>query len=140
MELERYVCELLRSYRLLFGKDKNSRELFRKLQRRCTPSTLLSDPVLAELCLSSVLKTSTHIPDRNTYQLLSLFPIHHRILRLKAHLDARKPMGWRELWHDRRDSGEWSTFWAVLWIGGVGLCLSILSLGVSVLQLWRQWG
>lgn len=42
------------------------------------------------------------------------FPVFEDKLRiLVAYMDTQKPGGLRGLWHDKRDSGAWFTFWAV---------------------------
>jgi hypothetical protein len=63
------------------------------------------------------------------------YPVFGDKLRvLVAYMDSQKPGGLRGLWYDKRDSGAWFTFWAVLWIGGISLLLAFCSLAVSVAQ------
>jgi hypothetical protein len=44
------------------------------------------------------------------------------------------PHNWKTLWHDHRNNGNWWQFWAVLFIGGTTIILSILSLAF---QIWQ---
>ncbi|KAK4941379.1 hypothetical protein LTR10_018648 [Elasticomyces elasticus] len=57
-----------------------------------------------------------------------------RLRELKAYMDSQKPGGIRGLWADKRDSGQWYTFWAVLIIGGLGLLISFLGLVAGIVQ------
>ncbi|KAI1626107.1 hypothetical protein EDD37DRAFT_330833 [Exophiala viscosa] len=57
-----------------------------------------------------------------------------RLKELKAYMDSQKPGGIRGLWADKRDSGQWYTFWAVIIIGGLGLLVSFLGLVAGIVQ------
>ncbi|KAK3365466.1 hypothetical protein B0T24DRAFT_635918 [Lasiosphaeria ovina] len=137
-EVTEYLSEVLQSYRLLFGQNKASRDLFQKIK----PSAAFAfayDPLLDELCSSP--HPVGHLVDREAYPLLPTFPfLGGRIQELQNQLDARKPRTWGDLWRDRRDSAQWMTFWTVLIFGGIGITLNLLSFIVGFLQLWRQWG
>ena len=58
----------------------------------------------------------------------------NRVRILKAYMDMQKPSGLRALWRDKRDSGQWYTFWLVSIIGGIGILLALASLAVSIAQ------
>ena len=74
----------------------------------------------------------THLTETTSYLQ---FPIHqHRIRALKQYMDQQKARSLRDLWRDKRDTLSWYTFWAVIIIGGVGLLLTLASLGVSSAQ------
>jgi hypothetical protein len=57
-----------------------------------------------------------------------------RIRILRHYMDTRKPTGFRNLWHDRRDSLTYFTFWAVLIFGGLSILLAALGVALGVAQ------
>ncbi|ORY10011.1 hypothetical protein BCR34DRAFT_359482 [Clohesyomyces aquaticus] len=68
-------------------------------------------------------------------QLFEQYVVFERRLRmLQAYVDSQRPGGIQALWRDRRDGLAWYTFWAVIFIGGSGLIVSVLSLGATVAQ------
>jgi hypothetical protein len=136
-EVSEYLSEILVSYRLLFGQNKVSRELFDKI-KPLKSNDFIPDPYLIDLCHSK--HPPTHIVDKDAYLLVSSFQfLRTRLGRLKDYLDNMKPKTWREMWRDRRNSPEWWTFWTVLTVGSLGLTLSTISTIATVLALWRQW-
>ena len=58
----------------------------------------------------------------------------NRVRVLKAFMDMQKPSGLRALWRDKRDSGQWYTFWLVSILGGISIVLALASLAVSIAQ------
>jgi hypothetical protein len=58
----------------------------------------------------------------------------NRVRILKAYMDMQKPSGLRALWRDKRDSGQWYTFWLVSILGGISILLALASLAVSIAQ------
>jgi hypothetical protein len=58
----------------------------------------------------------------------------NRVRILKAYMDMQKPSGLRALWRDKRDSGQWYTFWLVSIVGGISILLALASLAVSIAQ------
>lgn len=58
-----------------------------------------------------------------------------RLLVLKGML---RPTGLRELWRDKRDSLQWYTFWAVVFLGCVGIFMGIIQIAVGALQAWAS--
>ncbi|KAL2067207.1 hypothetical protein VTL71DRAFT_1631 [Oculimacula yallundae] len=87
-----------------------------------------------------------HLPTEETHvssfgtkamqqDLYEKYPAFEDNLRIVvAYMDSQKPGGLRGLWYDKRDSGAWYTFWAVLWIGGISLIIGLLSLVASIAQ------
>ena len=57
-----------------------------------------------------------------------------RLRVLRHYMDTSKPTGFRNLWHDRRDSLTYYTFWGVIVLGGLSVLLGLLSLLVGVAQ------
>jgi hypothetical protein len=104
-EVSEYMSEILLSYRLFFGQDKSSREVFWKVR----PNEVFGigvDSLLSDLC-GSKSPISGIVRDRPSYALKATFPfLRRRIILLKSHLDERKPKSWREVWNDRRDSAQ----------------------------------
>ena len=65
----------------------------------------------------------------------SSFGSYEKRLRVLRHyMDTSKPTGFRNLWHDRRDSLAYYTFWGVIILGGLSVVLGLLSLFVGVAQ------
>jgi hypothetical protein len=63
------------------------------------------------------------------------FPVFEtRLRQLRHYMDSQKPRGFRQLWHDKRDSLNYYTFWGVIIFGGVSVFLAFFSLAVSVAQ------
>ena len=124
--------EILLSYRLLFGRSKKSRALFRLTDPYAGLSNNARDPILASLCSSR----SCHLldlPETGRYNLPRDFPIlRYRIAMLQRHLSRTAPRTWTQLWSDKRDSAQWLTFWAVICFGACGTFLALLQ---AVLQL-----
>ncbi len=58
----------------------------------------------------------------------------NRVRILKTWMDQQKPSGLIALWRDKRDSGQWYTFWLVLIVGGISIILSLASLAASIAQ------
>jgi len=139
-DVDAFLLELLRSYRLLFGQDKASRKLFKSTNPFSGIPLEGEDPVLGRLCGRKILELPEHpfanLTDRDYYRLHRDFPfLRSRIITLKRLLDAGKPRGWKELWWDRRNAGQWYTFWAVIIIGGAGIVLAALQVALSAAQL-----
>ena len=69
-------------------------------------------------------------------QLFESYGIYaDRLRALDAYMQRWKPRGLRGLWRDHRDSYQWWTLWTVIVLGGVGLMVSVLTLGVGIAQL-----
>ena len=135
-ETAQLLRELLLSYRILFGQSRQSRRLFRKLrpfkdlQRGCT------DPVLLELCGNRKCRDDLQILERDAYSLAQDFPmLEGKLSALADYLSEKRPKTWKQLWQDKRDGGQWFTFWAVLIIGALGLLLALIQVLLQITQL-----
>ncbi|KAL8993730.1 MAG: hypothetical protein Q9169_006127 [Polycauliona sp. 2 TL-2023] len=131
--------EILVSYRLLFGQNKQARKLF----SRCGPAVELpaniQDQLLPQLCEYKSFRLVRGSLDKDSYDLKQDFPVlRSRIARLHKILSARKPRSWTELWRDKRDSSGWYTFWTVLIFGGVSILLTVFQVVLQAVQLARQ--
>jgi len=145
---QEYFREVLLSYRLIFGQDKESWRMFRKKSAKWEPKWNWSDhqsedfdPLLLVLCGESYLDPGAkalyeeidaaelspyYFPDTD-------FPfLGRRLLNLQTFVRGRNPHSWKALWYDRRSMAFWWTFWAVLFIGGGTILLSFLQLAFSV--------
>jgi len=49
-------------------------------------------------------------------------------------METRRARGLRALYYDQRDSQQWWTFWAVIWIGGLGVLLSFVQTILTAIQ------
>ena len=72
------------------------------------------------------------LPPSQLFEKYGIF--EDRLRELKAYMDSQKPGGISALWRDKRDTLQWYTFWAVIIIGSLGLCLSFLGLIVTTIQ------
>jgi hypothetical protein len=134
VDVTQLLHEILLSYRLLFGQDKNSRRLFQSME--VFKGESFEDYLLTELCDSKTLTLPTLCKEREFYRLSRDFPIlRSRIAVLQQQMTNLKPRGWREIWNDKRDSAQWYTFWAVIVFGGTGIALSFIQAVLQALQL-----
>jgi hypothetical protein len=134
MDVTQLLHEILLSYRLLFGQDRKSRQLFQSME--VFKGEPYEDYLLAELCASKTLALPTICKQREFYRLSRDFPIlRSRIAVLRQQMTNLKPRGWREIWNDKRDSAQWYTFWAVIVFGGAGIVLSFIQAVLQALQL-----
>ncbi|KAF8242062.1 hypothetical protein K440DRAFT_591385 [Wilcoxina mikolae CBS 423.85] len=132
-----FLKEILLSYRFLFGQEKASRKAFRNRARRDVLDNGLyetKDPLLDSLCGRKIFNNPI-VTERETYRLHRDFPfLRGRIITLKRELALRKPRSWGDLWRDKRDTSNWYTFWAVIFIGGAGLILTVIQTAIAVAQ------
>jgi len=134
MDVTQLLHEILLSYRLLFGQDRKSRQLFQSME--VFKGEPYEDYLLAELCDCKTLALPTICKEREFYRLSRDFPIlRSRIAVLQQQMTNLKPRGWREIWNDKRDSAQWYTFWAVIVFGGSGIVLSFIQAVLQALQL-----
>lgn len=135
-DITEMLLETLLSYRLLFAQDKKARKLYRRLDPFAGVPLEGRDHLLSSLCGRKSFHTPQIPSDQDSYDLQRHFPIlRSRIAGLHQILSASKPRGWRELWHDKRDSAGWLTFWIVLIFGGVAILLSALQVLLQILQI-----
>lgn len=135
-EVTQLLREVMLSYRLLFGQNKQSRKLFgQQSMRRQTGS----DGFLHQLCAKSRMATEGMVRDKESYRLTCDFPIlRQRIAILQHQLSHVKPRGWRAIWSDRRNSVQWYTFWAVIMFGGIGTFLAAAQTVLQGIETFRQ--
>jgi hypothetical protein len=92
------------------------------------------DSLLEQLCCGK--SSGLPIQERDFYRLRRDFPIlRSRLATLHYQMSNLKPRGWREIWNDKRDSAQWLTFWAVIFIGGSGIVLSLIQMLLTAAQL-----
>jgi hypothetical protein len=148
-----YKREVLLSYRLLFGQNRQSRQYFNKFERKLvTNSKHQYDPFLDIICGKPNGKCLRSYPrelwpdsstdhngwllEQDVYSTSLDFPLlGHRLQKLQQFDLRQQPSRVRDLWRDRRNPLQWYTFWAVVIVGGVSIVLSFLQLLVSSLQL-----
>ncbi|KAF2034857.1 hypothetical protein EK21DRAFT_97086 [Setomelanomma holmii] len=118
-EVDDLLRETMLSYRLLFGQDKRSRQLFRFLDPFSNLPSGCTDRLLLELCGKKIALT------RSDYELAIV----------AQHFADKRRRTWRELWNDKRDSASWFTFWAVLIIGGTGILLGFTQVALQIAQI-----
>ncbi|KAF2811392.1 uncharacterized protein BDZ99DRAFT_569455 [Mytilinidion resinicola] len=152
--------EVLLSYRLLFGQSSRSRALSLDLVEQLKKSSDDIDPFLPTICSTSTTQsrflrrfTKPRIPaellpasnldldnipiESDTYSSRDDFPYFGpRLLALQQYNLRQQPSRVRDLWWDRRNPLQWYTFWAVLWVGGISIVLSIFQLVAAVVQAY----
>jgi hypothetical protein len=158
-----FFRELLLTYRLIFGQNTKSWQLFasemasrphssfttrsKGKSSHSHPGGVLhledADPMLIKLCGrrydaigSEDIYEEIHAENVQTYYMPSSFPFFaSRILSLQDNAREQHSHDWKTLWHDHRDESNWWQFWAVLFIGGGTLVLGTLSLAFQIGQL-----
>lgn len=129
--------EVLRSYQLLFRNNEDSRKYYKKLRKKLLKDAVaFVDPYLDVLCGKEDLgRTVVENSPRSSFSKKDDFPIlGDRFSRLQEYMARMKPRRVRGLWQDRSDMKDWYTFWAVIWLGGLGLLLSLISMIAGVIQ------
>lgn len=144
-----FFCELLLTYRLLFSQDSASHSLFASecsLTSKSRKPSLLAlpdaDPLLALLCGRgadfppvAALYESLRADNPQAYYMPAAWPwFGARLLAVQGYVREQHPHDWKTLWHDNRNKSNWRQFWAVLFIGGTTIILSVLSLAF---QIWQ---
>ena len=138
-EVSQMLEETILSYRLLFGQNKAARHFFRKLSPFEGIPEEGRDEFLVTLSSRKHSQTMLKIPERESYDLIRDFPVlRSRLMILLRHLSNKKPRTLKELWRDKRDSGSWLTFWAVLIIGGLGVFLAFIQVILQIIQLAQR--
>lgn len=130
--------EILLSYRLLFGQEKDSRRLYHSMKVFSAAEKDVCDDLLNVLCGRAKPDADTVPADQEGYRLSRDFPIlRARLAILQQQLGHVKPRGWRTVWKDRRDTVQWYTFWAVIFFGGMGVILSTLQVILQAIQTFK---
>lgn len=137
IDVAQLLHEILLSYRLLFGQNKDSRRLFQSMGAFIGEPPEGHDPLLEPLCSSkSVTFSPSSCKEREFYRLRRDFLVlRGRIASLQQQMYNLKPRGWRELWKDKRDSAQWYTFWAVIIFGGSSIILATVQVVLQAAQL-----
>ncbi|KAL9635754.1 MAG: hypothetical protein Q9204_002506 [Flavoplaca sp. TL-2023a] len=132
--------EALLSYRLLFGQEFNSRQLFRIHEKKRASISGFTDQLLVRLCGSS--KDIADLTDSETlfeqafYNSFIDFPHYgHRLEVLQKYVSARKSRNIKDLWQDRRDPERWALIWFVLILTVVTIVLSLVQIGLGARQV-----
>lgn len=144
--------EILLSYRLLFAQSRRSRRLIsHELDKSRSQGKL--DPLLRILSVTSLPSLHSRLPrglfphstlnaegmlqESDTYSAREDFPsFGYRLLILQRYNLRQQPSRVKDLWRDRRNPLQWYTFWAVVWVGGISIVLSVLQLLVGAAQLY----
>ncbi|KAK4116310.1 hypothetical protein N656DRAFT_774537 [Canariomyces notabilis] len=130
------LWEILLSYRLIFGQERRSRAVFRKIQPFAGIPPQGRDPLLAHLCGRKRFECPVaKLVERDVYDLEADFPhLRGRIALLSGYAASRKPRNVRQLWTDRRDSTSWLALWSVLIFGSLSILLALLQTIFQILQ------
>jgi hypothetical protein len=137
--------EVICSYRLIFGQHALARHAFKGLEATAAHRPMDVDPLLKELCstthchetLSNILSDA---PPRAkpVYSARSDFPfLGERILQLQDFIEMQDPSDLMTLWFDRRDVLRFYTFWAVVFVGGLSILLSVIQTVLTGVQISR---
>lgn len=147
-----YKREVLLSYRLLFGSSKAQR-MFRNSEQQRIPSVRgIYDPLLKILCgkphgravqslpselwLESWWDLDGNLNEQNMYSASTDFPLFGpRLLDLQKFNLSQKPNKISDIWRDRRNTIQWYTFWAVIFLGGFGLVIGVVQMALAAAQL-----
>ena len=123
----RALSEIAATYRLLFGLDCESHNYFREIDVKNRPDGFFD-------IFASLPPADTR--PRPQYNVNKDFPLYgERLLTLRSLL---KPKGLRELWKDKRDSLQWYTFWAVVFLGITGVVLGLLQIALAIVQAYAS--
>ncbi|KAF8244916.1 hypothetical protein K440DRAFT_426415 [Wilcoxina mikolae CBS 423.85] len=118
------LAEISESYRLLFGSDRRSQTYFLELEA--------SNPCNGFFNIFTL--PNCDYEPRFLYSVTNDFPVFgDRLLVLKK---LCVPTGILGLWRDKRDSLQWYTFWAVVFLGCFGAIMAFLQLGLTAIQTW----
>lgn len=141
-EARNLVREVLLSYRILFAQGKKSRRHFKKVWagkgQDVQPEAFLVDLCTMrarELLRKYPLLNNGFDPIGNVF-MSSEFPfLGNRLLNLQTFGERHKPMKLFDLYRDRRETEKYYTFWAVIWIGGASLLLSVVQVALAIVQV-----
>ncbi|CAI4216838.1 unnamed protein product [Parascedosporium putredinis] len=71
----------------------------------------------------------------NVFMSSELPFLGNRLLNLQMFGERHKPMKLFDLYRDRRETEKYYTFWAVIWIGGASLLLSVVQVALAIMQV-----
>jgi hypothetical protein len=157
-----FLRDMILSYRLLFGMDRKSRNIFLAESKNWEKDSVCDgpfsgqrmydvDPLLWILCTddgtSPELKKLLVLLDgeeTSSRYAFEDFPfLGGRLLQLQTFIEGHKATTWSLLWHNRTDAGNWWVVWtagAVLLIGGATIFLQFWQLVFQILSVWYQPG
>jgi hypothetical protein len=135
-DVTRLLQQILLSYRLLFGQNKKSREVFRSLRPFEGVAAQGHDRCLSQLCSQKrPPKRGIELKEREEYDLIDDFPhLRSKLVRLSSYASSKKPQSFLQLWADRRNSPAWLAFWSVLIFGSIGIFLALVQTVFQILQ------
>ncbi|MCJ1335341.1 hypothetical protein MMC09_000609 [Bachmanniomyces sp. S44760] len=135
-EITDILNETLSSYRLLFGRSKSSRQLFRRLFKEHSELSINGDKLLYSLCTEQHFEHAIVPKDRAMYSADRDFPVlGWRIKALVEELKEAKPKRWKDMVRDRRDAVQYWTFWLVAIFGAASIVLSSIQVLLQGLSL-----
>ena len=139
VEITEILQETLLSYRLLFGQKQASRKYFRQLAES-NPSLFQNpDTFLHQICTTKVFSHPAVPQDRFIYFAHRDFPVlGERVEMLEKEIRGTKPKGWKHLVRDRRDTGQYWTFWLFAIFGISSLVLSLAQVITSAYSLAKK--
>jgi hypothetical protein len=144
-EIEDFLCEVILSYRLIFGCQKRSRALVRRILERCKDDWRGEgryDPFLEILCTETPgsdavreLYIDLDAKEFEDYIPADEFPfLAPRLFELQRFSLAQNPHSLKRLWNDQRNITAWFTTWAVIIIGGGTLVFQVLQCVFQIYQ------
>ncbi|KAK0728797.1 hypothetical protein B0T26DRAFT_673270 [Lasiosphaeria miniovina] len=137
---QQYLNEILRSYIILFGPDKRSRDLFRSQELAKAQVGGQADPLLTHLSPKKVRRLGSAgvpwtMPTRGFYGPDDFPLLGEKLLRLQDFNMQKDSSTLREFWADQRNPFNFYTSWAVLVFGLMSILLSLVHCALSMAQL-----
>jgi hypothetical protein len=144
-EIEDFLCEVILSYRLIFGCQRRSRALARRILERHKDDWQGEgryDLYLEILCTEAPdsdavreLYSDLDAKEFEDYIPVDEFPfLAPRLFDLQRFSLAQNPHSLKRLWNDQRNITAWFTTWAVIIIGGGTLLFQVLQLIFQIYQ------
>ena len=134
-----FCQEVLLSYRLLFGQDSRSRKYFPRAHQQESYGQI--DSFLPFLCMTKNVERVSHLipKDQPIYFANQHFPtLFQRVEHVAKELEKARPKSMADLFHDRRDTLQYWTFWLVSIIGGLSILLSLVQVVLQGIQLGKS--
>ena len=132
------LCEVLLSYRLLFGQSPKARSLFQHMATKGEIPFPRQDELLSLLCTSKNPRLMERwLPeDRAVYFMPRDFSVLcERVKLIAKELEEVRPKSMRDLVRDNRDKLQYWTFWLVCIIGGISILLSLVQTILQAVQI-----
>ncbi|KAG9237387.1 hypothetical protein BJ875DRAFT_540557 [Amylocarpus encephaloides] len=135
-----FFREVLISYRILFGSSKRSRKLFREKEKKRAGHDGLLDPILVLLAgqknPTGINDTLSQILEQDVYHLwINLPHLGTKLMEVQDYVKEQRPRNLHAMWHDRRDTHIFHSFWVFALIGSIGIILSFMQVVISLAQL-----